>query len=314
MRRGPIKSHGWDPDRANNETLVEEGAASTRDPTELLSKSSTNSAAPSVMDLFEGCSKRFGDPPARVVRLQLLQIGYVADMVSRAILINVLVFHRLAGYLRNKSESLQYGYRVVTSTTKIVNFAFSRCGDESLDKCHNVVAVYVVSDLLSFVTEYLVGTALDIAFDQIAEEAVELDATVVGTRQTSAPEAAGWQSEGPPVLLNHDVGRYLRGSKKRVFALVNSEGFVNSIRVVGICVFPACFGFDEWDFVGAIPVDLVGAHVHKRSLRRCQTGRLEHVERTYRIDIEIIERPAGGEVMTGLRRGMNHGVRPQGLQ
>ena len=104
-------------------------------------------------------------------------------MVSRAILINVLVFHRLAGYLRNKSESLQYGYRVVTSTTKIVNFAFSRCGDESLDKCHNVVAVYVVSDLLSFVTEYLVGTALDIAFDQIAEEAVELDATVVGTRQ-----------------------------------------------------------------------------------------------------------------------------------
>ena len=102
-------------------------------------------------------------------------------------MLEVLVFHCLTGDLGNNSKSLQYGYRVVTSTTEIVDLAFSRCGDESLDECHYVVAVDIVSDLLSLVTKHFVSATLNIAFDQIAEEAVEFDATMIWTRQASAP-------------------------------------------------------------------------------------------------------------------------------
>ena len=61
---------------------------------------------PSLVNLFKGCVKRFGDLPTRVVRFEFRQIGDVADVVAGAILIYILVVHRLAGDFRNEGERL----------------------------------------------------------------------------------------------------------------------------------------------------------------------------------------------------------------
>ena len=64
----------------------------------------------------------------------------------------------------------------------------------------------VVSDLFSFVAVDVVGLALEIAFHEVGEKAVELDPAMVGAGETTATEAAGFHSEVAPIFLNHDVG------------------------------------------------------------------------------------------------------------
>ena len=64
----------------------------------------------------------------------------------------------------------------------------------------------IVTDLLALVSVHVVGLALEIAFHEVREKAVELDPAVVGSGETTAAEAAGFHSKIATVLLNHDVG------------------------------------------------------------------------------------------------------------
>lgn len=64
----------------------------------------------------------------------------------------------------------------------------------------------VVSDLLALVSVHVVRLALEIAFYEVGEKAVELDPAVVRSGETTAPEAAGFHPEVATILLNHDVG------------------------------------------------------------------------------------------------------------
>ena len=64
----------------------------------------------------------------------------------------------------------------------------------------------VVPDLLALVSVDVVGLALEIAFHEVGEKAVELDPAVVGAGETTSAEAAGFHSKVATVLLNHDVG------------------------------------------------------------------------------------------------------------
>ena len=68
------------------------------------------------------------------------------------------------------------------------------------------MGVDVVADLLALVAEDAVGAALEAALDEVAEEAVQLDAGVVGAGEAAAAEAAGGHAEVAAVLLHHDVG------------------------------------------------------------------------------------------------------------
>ena len=64
----------------------------------------------------------------------------------------------------------------------------------------------VVSDLFSFVAVDVVGLALEIAFYEVGEKAVEFDPAVVGASEATAAEAAGFHSEVATIFLDHDVG------------------------------------------------------------------------------------------------------------
>jgi len=60
------------------------------------------------------------------------------------------------------------------------------------------------------------------------------------------------------------------------------------------------FQFFKRNRVGCVAVDLVGGHVYKDRFRNESTGGFEQVERSGRVNIEIIKWSLGGEVMTRL--------------
>lgn len=66
-----------------------------------------NPASTGPVDLLERGADRFGDFPARVRGLSLLQIGDVAAMIPGPVLFDVLVFHGPSRDLRNQPECLQ---------------------------------------------------------------------------------------------------------------------------------------------------------------------------------------------------------------
>ena len=166
----------------------------------------------------------------------------------------------------------------------------------------------VVANLLSLVAEDPILAAFQVAFDEVAEEPVELDAGMGRPREASAPQAAGRHAEVTAILLHHHVGSHLRGSEERVLAGVNAERFRNAVGVCGVGVVPAGIQFDERDLVGRVAVHLVRAHVHERRFRNGPTRRFEEVERADGVGIKVVEGDGGSAVVRRLRGGMHDGI------
>ena len=69
---------------------------------------------------------------------------------------------------------------------------------------------------------------------------------------------------------------------------------------LGVGVVPAGIELFERQLVGLVAVDLVCAHVHEGRFGRTLARGLQHVQCADRIDVEIVERASGGEVVAGL--------------
>lgn len=270
--------------------------------------------APSLVDLHEGLAQTLGDVPARVVGFQLVQVRDVADVVTLTVLVHVLVLHLLAGDLRDQPECLQDRHRVRTPATQVVHLSLTRRVDEPLHEGHHVVAVDVVPHLLALVPEHPIGAAFQVALDQVAQEAVQLDAAVVRTGQAPAPQTARAHPEVAAVLLHHDVRRHLGCPEQRMLALVDPEGLPDTVVVGRIRVVPARLQFLQGDLVRSIAIDLVRAHVHERGLRTRQARSLQQVQRTHSVDVEVVERPARRQVVARLRRRVHHRIGLHRLQ
>ena len=134
---------------------------------------------------------------------------------------------------------------------------------------------------------------------------MELDPAVIGPRKTTPAEAAGFHSEVATILLDHDVGGHFRGSEQGVFAGVDREGFRDAVRVGRVVVVPACLQLLEPNRVGLVPIDLVGRHMDERAGEAGAAGGLKKIEGADRVDIEVVERAGGGEVVTGLGGGVD---------
>src|SRR5204863_4156736 len=107
-------------------------------------------------------------------------------------------------------------------------------------KARNVVRMDIVPDLFAFITKYLVFAAFEIALDEIAEEAVQFDAGMVGPRETSAAKAARRYIEVTAVLLHHHVRRNFGCAEQRMLALVDRKALADAMLVRGIGIIPSC--------------------------------------------------------------------------
>ena len=119
----------------------------------------------------------------------------------------------------------------------------------------------VVPNLLALVSVDVVGLALEIAFHEVGEKAVELDSAVVGPGETAATETAGFHSKVATILLDHDIGGDFRSAEEGVLAGVDREGFRDAVGIGGVVVVPAGFQLFQANRVGLVPIDLVGRHM-----------------------------------------------------
>ena len=243
--------------------------------------------------------------PGRIVGAHFGEIGNVADMISFPVFIDVGGEHFLAREFFDSGKGFKNGAAVASASAEIIDLArarfFKKCGD----KTGHIQRVDIVPNLLALVSVHVVGLALEIAFHEVGEKAVELDPAVVGSGETTATEAAGFHSKVAPILLNHDVGGDFRSAEQGVFAGVDGEGFSDAVGIGGVVVVPAGFQLLQADGVGLVPIDLVGRHMDKGAGEAGAAGGFKKVEGADCVDVEIVERAGGGEVVAGLGGGVD---------
>ena len=175
-------------------------------------------------------------------------------------------------------------------------------------KRRHVEGVDVVSDLFALVAVDEVLPAFDVALHEVAQEPMQLDARVVRARQASAAKAARLHPEVAAVLLHHHVGRDLRGAEERVLGLVDAQVLADAAEVPGPGVLPAGLELLHRQVVRGVAVDLVRRHVDERGGRHVLPRRLEQVQRTDGVRVEVVEGDLGREVVRRLRGGVDDRV------
>ena len=139
---------------------------------------------------------------------------------------------------------------------------------------------------------------------------MQFHATVVGTGQTAAAQAAGLHAEVTAGFLHHNVGRDFGCTKEQVLGLVYGEGFLDTVRASWIIVIPAGRQFLEPDPVGRIAINLVGAHVDERRFGAGVPRGFQQIQGANSVGFKIVEWNGGGAVMAGLRGGVDDGIGP----
>src|SRR5262249_44410263 len=125
----------------------------------------------------------------------------------------------------------------------------------------------------------------------------------------AAAEHAGLETEIAAILLRHHVRRNLARAEHAVEALVDPTRLVDPVAIFAPRVVPPGRRLDQRTLVRSIAIDLVRAHENEDALRRVEAAGLQQVHGSNRVDVEIVERPACGEVVRRLSRAMNDEVR-----
>src|SRR6185436_18532245 len=165
--------------------------------------------APGSHRFLEDVVERLGEVPGRIVRPHLREVRDVADVVALAVLVDVVVLHRLTGEVLHPLERLENGAGIGPAPAEVVDLPGARVLDERLDEPGDIVRVDVVPHLFAFVAEHVVAAAAEVHLDQVVQEPVQLHARVIRACEAAATQAARVHAEVPAVLLHHDVGRDL---------------------------------------------------------------------------------------------------------
>lgn len=97
-------------------------------------------------------------------------------MIPNPVFVDILEDLRFSRKLLGDLEGLPDGAGVGSSTADVVDLGDARRCDEFLDKTGDVVGVDVVADLFALVAEDFVFAPFEVAFDEVGEEPVKLDA------------------------------------------------------------------------------------------------------------------------------------------
>ena len=135
--------------------------------------------------------------------------------------------------------------------------------DKFPDEARHILAVDVVANLFALVAVDAVFAPFEIAFHEITQESVKLDARMVWSGKATTTQGAGGHAEISAIFLNHHIRRHLRGAKQRVLALVDGKILGDAVSVGRIRVIPAGLQFAQRNGVGSVAVDLVGRHANK---------------------------------------------------
>ena len=137
---------------------------------------------------------------------------------------------------------------------------------------------------------------------------MQLDRGVLWPGQAAATEYADRHVEIATELLAEHVGGEFRDAEQRVRARIDRHRLVDPVQPVGEV--PSGFVLDQWQRVGPVAVDLVGAGEADRALWAKVARRHQKVEGADRVDVEIVVRDRRRLVVRGLRGGVDDEIRP----
>ena len=120
--------------------------------------------------------------PTWIVRSHLPQITVVTYVVAYPIFVHIHVLLSLASKSLRDLERFQNRTTVRFPSSQIVDFGASRCFNECRHELGDVLSVNIVPNLFASIAENAILTTLEIAFDEIAQKAVQLYAGMVWTR------------------------------------------------------------------------------------------------------------------------------------
>src|SRR5688572_86749 len=97
----------------------------------------------------------------------------------------------------------------MAASAQIVHLASARRLRELPERFHQIVAVNIVSNLFSLISEDPIGGATGGAFHQIRQKAMQFRSRMRGAGQATAPKTNGGHVEVTAILLDEQVGREL---------------------------------------------------------------------------------------------------------
>src|SRR5208337_203691 len=127
-------------------------------------------------NFFQNSIQRAGNAPIGVMRAELGQVRDVADVVALAVLVDILPIHWFAGHLPDFGDTFEHGDAVFSTAAEVVDLATARAGRKHFDRTDDIMAMYVIADLLAFISINGIGAAGNGHLHEVGEEAVEFHA------------------------------------------------------------------------------------------------------------------------------------------
>lgn len=103
-------------------------------------------------------------------------------MVPLTMFVNILVVHLLPRQLLDHIKGFQDGARIPAPSPQIVHLAAFWIFGDLFDSQGDVIAMDMVTNLLTLVTKDAIGLTEQLDFDQIGQEPVEFHGRVMGPR------------------------------------------------------------------------------------------------------------------------------------
>ena len=132
---------------------------------------------------------------------EFAEIGDVADVIAFAIFIHVSPIEFFPGELLDFGNGFEHGDAIFAAATHVVDLAGAGIRGEGFDGSYYIVAVNVVADLLSLVTEDGIFQAVEGGFHEIRKKTVKLDAGVRRAGEAAAAKNADVHFEVAAVFL-----------------------------------------------------------------------------------------------------------------
>ena len=106
-------------------------------------------------------------------------------------------------------ERFEDGGAVGLAATEVVNLASLRCGHKRGHETGDVEGVDIIANLFTLVSKDLILPSFQVAFDEIGQKAVQLDAGMVRTGEANRPLRTAWRVMRQEFLPRDQVLREL---------------------------------------------------------------------------------------------------------
>src|SRR5262245_48364966 len=172
---------------------------------------------------------------------ELFQVLIVSGTGTDLILVAVVEDWLFPRYFLNHLDAFEQAGGVLLAAAQVVYLTRSRILRELPKRIDHVVAVNLVADLLAFVAETRIGLLTERTHHKIIQEPMQLDASVMGTGETAAPENTGLHAEVASVLLGEHIAGQFRSAKQRMERVVDWKCFWDAVNILRISIVPTSF-------------------------------------------------------------------------